>query len=535
MSQSSAFHKIKVASLIMMASIFLSRFMGLLREMTIAAVAGADAAVDAYRVAFILPEILNHILASGFLSVTFIPIFARYLAKDDEAGGFRIFSLIMTVFGVFLTLLILAAMMFTPQLVAILSPGRSDPVFQAHAVRMTRIILPAQFFFFAGGLLMAVQFAKEHFAIPALAPLLYNLGIIAGGLFLGPKLGMEGFAWGVLAGAFLGNFAIQWAGARRVGLRFSFCFDWLHPDLRRYVTLTLPLMLGLTMTFSTEIFSKFFGSFLPDGAISWIDYAMRIMLMLVAFFGQAVGVASYPFMARLAADGRMDELNRLLNGTLRYLALVLPVSVLVMVLREEVVVILYQRGHFSATDTAMTAAALGCLLTGAVAFAAQTVVNRGFYAVENTLFPAIFGSLAVILSLPVYWIGLNFWGVAGVGLAIALSALFQVAILYGLWNRRSHNTGSGAVYRFYAKIAAASLTLGLLLEGAHRLLIRVTGQGTLSAAALSIITTCALFLLLTFLSARLLGIEEIKILGHRILRRRQGSTDTPGHEPPKGD
>jgi putative peptidoglycan lipid II flippase len=183
----------------------------------------------------------------------------------------------------------------------------------------------------------------------------------------------------------------------------------------------------------------------------------------------------------------------------------------------------------------MTAAALGCLLTGAVAFAAQTVVNRGFYAVENTLFPALFGSLAVILSLPVYWIGLTLFGVAGVGLAIALSALFQVAILYGLWNRRSQNTGSGAVYRFYAKIAAASLALGLLLDGAHRLLIRVTGQGSFSAAALCIITTCALFLLFTVLLTRLLGIEEIMVLGRRILRRRQRSTDTPGHEPPKGD
>ncbi|MGD9366107.1 MAG: lipid II flippase MurJ, partial [Desulfobacteraceae bacterium] len=339
--------KIGIATLIMMASVFLSRVMGYLREMTIAAVAGADAAVDAYRVAFVLPEILNHILASGFLSVTFIPIFSKYLTRNDENGAWHVFSVILTTFGFFLMLLIVLSMVFSPQIVPLLAIGRDDPDFIAMASHMTRIVLPAQFFFFAGGLLMAAQFAKERFLIPALAPLIYNLGIICGGLLLGPRCGVAGFSWGALMGAFIGNFLVQIIGAKKVGLRFRPFFDIKHMELRRYILLTLPLMLGLTMVFSMEIFSKFFGSFLPEGGIAWLDYAKTVMMMLVGFFGQAVGVASFPYLARLAAEKRLNEMNRLFNTLLRYLAtLVIPTSVLMYVLRHEIVRLLFERMDF---------------------------------------------------------------------------------------------------------------------------------------------------------------------------------------------
>lgn len=509
-------HKIGIASAIMMASIFLSRVMGLVREMVIAGVAGADAAVDAYRVAFIVPEILNHILASGFLSVTFIPIFTRYLGKEREEAGWRIFSIIMTVFGTLLMLLIAVAEVFTPSLIRLLAPGRTDPVFFDMAVHMTRIILPAQFFFFAGGLLMAVQFAREKFFIPALAPIVYNLGIILGGILLAARMGMAGFAWGVLGGALMGNFVIQIWGARKVGMRFAILWDWRHADLWRYLRQTLPLMFGLTMMFSTEIFTKFFGSYLPAGSIAWIEYAMRIMLMLVAFFGQAMGVASYPFMARMAAEGRIGDLNRLLNQSLRYLCIVLPFAVLIIVLREEVVTLLYMRGRFTPVDVAMTAPVLGYLMLGAVAFASQTVVNRGFYATQNTLLPAIYGSLAVIGSVPVYYAGLYWLGLKGVGLAVSISAMVQVALLFAIWNRRSGNAGSGAVYRFFFKMVLLCLPLGGVLAGLHAWVAGRVATHSLQGALVSSAAVGSAFVLLLLAMGHGLQVREITRFWERL-------------------
>ncbi len=521
MSQS-IYGKIGIAALIMMASIFLSRVAGVFREMVIANVAGADAAVDAYRLAFVLPEILNHILASGFMSVTFIPIFSRYLLRGDEAGGWRIFSTILTLFGLLLALLIICAMLFAHHIVPLLAPGRSDPQFLALAVRMTRITLPAQFFFFAGGMLMAVQFAKKRFLIPALAPIIYNLGIIAGGLILGPRRGVEGFAWGALAGAFAANFAIQVMGAHRAGMHYRPNWDYGHSDLKRYVLLTLPLIIGLTMVFSTEIFSKLFGSFLPGGAIAWIDYAVRIMMLLVAFFGQAVGVASYPDMARLATERRLADLNRLFNRTLRYLSLVLPVSILVLVVRHEILRLLFERGRFSTQDTAMTALALTGLLPGAVAFAAQTVVNRGFYAISNTMLPAVYGTLAVIISLPIYWVGVKTFGVLGIGLAISFSAILQVGVLFTIWNRRSANVQAHTVYRSYLNTALATVPMAVILWFAHGELIQWIDNSTKAGAMGSIIAMALLFAAMMTVWGWLFKVEELGHLWRRLVRRAAG-------------
>ena len=457
------YKKVGIASAIMMGSVFLSRLMGLPRDATIAYIGGTSGEVDAYQLAFLIPEILNHILASGFLSVTFIPIFSAYLAQNREDEGWRVFSVILTCFGSLLLLFIAVCFVFTPEIVDLVARGRSDPGDQTAIVKMTRIIMPAQFFFFSGGLFMAVQFAKEKFVIPALAPLLYNLGIISGGLVLGPKIGMEGFSWGVLAGAFLGNFAVQFWGAKKAGMRFKPVFDVYLPDLKKYVLLTLPLMLGLTMMFSMEFFMRFFGAFLPPGGIAGLLYSKTILFVLVGLFGQAVGVAAFPYMSRLIAENKIAEMNRLLNRTLRYLALVIPFSVLLMVLRYEVVLVILRRGKFDAGATELTAQILIFLLAGAFALSAYTVVVRGYYAMQNTLFPAIFGTVAVLLSLPLYWYGTVLMGASGIALAVSLSSILQVIFLYTLWNRRTNNTESRNVYRFYGGIILFSGLLGLFL------------------------------------------------------------------------
>ncbi len=159
--------KVGIASLIMMGSVFLSRVIGLLREMIVAYVGGAGAEVDAYQVAFALPEVLNHVLASGFLSVTFIPIFTRYLMRGDTEEAWHVFSIIFCLFGLLAAAGTLAAMAYAPSLVALAAPGVREPEVLEAAVRMTRIILPAQAAFFAGGLFMAVQFAHGRFLLPA--------------------------------------------------------------------------------------------------------------------------------------------------------------------------------------------------------------------------------------------------------------------------------------------------------------------------------------------------------------------------------
>jgi putative peptidoglycan lipid II flippase len=513
----SVYKKVGIASLIMMASVFLSRLFGLLRLMVIAYVGGRSAEVDAYQVAFVVPEILNHIVASGFLSITFIPIFSRYLAADREKDGWKIFSIILSCFGTLLILLIVIGVIFAPEMVALIARGRTNPAFRLQIIRMTRIILPAQIFFFAGGLFMAVQFAKEKFLIPALAPIFYNLGIIAGGLLLGPKLGMEGFSWGVLFGALVGNFGLQCVGARRIGMRYSPIFVFSDPDLKKYIKLTLPLMLGLTLFFSMEIFMKFFGSYLPPGSIADLEYSLRTVLLLVAFFGQALGVASYPFMARLVAENKLAEMNELLNNTLRYLSLVIPFSVLLMVLRHEVILILFQRGKFDAAATGQASVVLIFFLIGAFAFAANTIVPRAYYAMQDTLFPAIYATIAVLLSIPLYLAGLKILGTRGIALAVSLSAVFQVYLLYALWNKRTRNKESHAVYVTYLKMFFLSALLGIFMAGFKTKVLGGIDATTFSGSLGVTVITGIVFMGVLALGGYVFRIKEISEVIGRLL------------------
>lgn len=513
--------KVGMAALIMMASVFMSRVIGVFREIAVAYVGGIGGGVDAYQIAFIIPEILNHIVASGFLSVTFIPIFAGYLTEDRESEGWEVVSIVLTGFGFLLMLLIFVAFLFAPQLVGLFAPGLTDTIRRETAIRMTRIIIPAQFFFFIGAMFMAVQFAKEKFLLPAMSPLLYNVGIIGGGLLLGKWIGMEGFSWGVLAGAFIGNIVVQYYGARKVGMRLSFIFNLTHPDFIKYVKLTLPLMVGLTMISSTEILFRFFGSFLHTGAVASLNYGFRVIMMLAGLFGQAAGVAATPFLSRLAVENRLKELNDLLNTTLRYLALVIPFSFLFMVLRNEVILILYERGQFNSTATEVTAKALLFMLIGAFAFSAQMVAVRGFYAMKQTLLPTILVTIAVLLSIPFYALGTQFLGISGIAMAMSLSAILMFLLPYLVWNKKSNNTEGKKVLLFYAKLILLGIGFGAVLESLKITIYVYVNESTFVGSITVCLIIGSVFMVMLMLAGYLFKIPEIHDGVRRIVRRKK--------------
>ncbi|WP_321491774.1 murein biosynthesis integral membrane protein MurJ [uncultured Desulfobacter sp.] len=519
MTQTSTFKKIGFASFIMMASVFASRIIGLVRETAIAWMGGASVSVDAYQVAFVIPEILNHVVASGFLSITFIPIFTRYLVENREQEGYRVFSVILNCFGAGLVVFIGFSMIFAPELISILAPGlKNGPAFDL-SVRMTRIIIPAQLFFFAGGLFNAVQYSKERFLYPALSPLIYNTGIIAGGILLYPVLGMEGFAWGVLAGAFCGSFLLQLFGAKKVGLVYVPSFNFRHPDVIKYVLLTVPLMLGLTMTFSTEILMKFFGSFLSEGSISAMNYALRIMFILVGLFGNAVGVASYPFMAKLAAKKDFSGLNAIINQTLKYIFIVMPFSVVLMILNKEVVAILFQRGAFDAHDAALTSGVLPYFMAGAFAFSAQTIVSRGFFAVQNTLFPAVFSSVCVGLSLPLLYFAMTAMGINGVALGLSMSVIITTGALFEVWSRRTQNTGKTDVYTFFGVMLLVSIMVWGILKAIYVGILHVIPISGLFTHIVICLIVGTVFLIILAGMGKIFKIREISSLYTKVLAK----------------
>jgi len=457
---------LSVASAIMMASVFLSRVLAILRDLTLAWFGGTSSQMDAYVAAFLIPDILNHLLAGGFMSVTFIPIFQKHLAAGDEARAWRVFSNLLVVGTVVLTALVCLSMFFTDPILGLMGRQISDPAQRALTGRMTRIILPAQICFYWGALLMAVQYAKKKFLMPALAPLVYNLGIIGGGIALGRWIGIEGFAWGVLAGALLGNLALQVSGARAAGMRFTPVFDLRDPDLKTYVLVTVPLVLGLGMQFSTELFFRYFGSFLGEGGISGLNYSLRIMWTLVGVFGQAVGVASFPFLASLAAEKKFGDMDALAHGVVtKVIAVIVPIAAVMMVLSVNIVAVMYQRGRFDAASTALTAEALAWYLAGSFAVAAHTIVMRNFYALQNTLLPMCVSTAAAIVCIPLFRIFSARMGANGIALVSSVLMAAQFTVLFTIWNvRYSSRQRLGSFLAALGKIAGVgAVTAGLCI------------------------------------------------------------------------
>jgi putative peptidoglycan lipid II flippase len=220
-------------------------------------------------------------------------------------------------------------------------------------------------------------------------------------------------------------------------MRFRPLFDLSDPDLVKYVKLTLPLILGLGMTFSNEIFFRYFGSFLSEGATSSINYALRTTMMIVAVFGQASGMAFYPFITKLAADGQYGKMTEMLNSVLTKIAVYLiPLSILMILLSEQIISILFEHGEFNHQSTILTASVFSVYLIGSFAFSASMIISRSFYATQNTVLPLIITSSISLLSIPLYIVFSKSFGPKGIALAAILGMTLQFLLLYYMWYRK---------------------------------------------------------------------------------------------------
>ncbi len=423
------------AALIVSAGVLISRILGQLREVIFASLLGATASTDEYVAAFAIPDFLNYLLAGGFLSITFIPIFSRYLASDDEEGGWQALSAIIRPVALAIVGLVAVGWVVTPQVIDVLFPSFS-PEQVENTVRFTRIILPAQVFFVLGALFSAVQYTKGVFTIPTLAPIIYNVGIIAGGVgwAIVNEPSPEGFVWGAVGGAFVGNFALQWWGAHRLGMRLELRIPWRHPVLREYALIALPLMIGQSIVVLDETFMRVFGQFVSEGAATELNYARRTMLVPVGVIAQAAGVAAYPFLARLFAEGRLDEMKDTVDRALRYVLVFSMVATgLVAAMTVPIVRSLFERGNFTAENTTGTAEALFFYALAIPIWGGLQILNRAFYARREMWTPVVVGTAATIAAVPLYVILQNTYGLRGVALASTLALAVYAGILATVW------------------------------------------------------------------------------------------------------
>ena len=427
------------AALVVSGGILLSRILGFAREMVLAALLGRSIDADLYQAAFTIPDFLFFLMAGGYLTLTFVPIVSRHLAAGEEDEANRSFTAIARVVGGLMLIATAVTMIWArPLTERVFSDIPAERLPQL--VGLVRIVLPAQFFFVLGSLYTAVQYAHRRFLIPTLAPIVYNIAIIGGGTisYLLGETGPEGFVLGALTGAIVGNFGLQWWGARRLGLRWRRGTPLRHPSVAEYFALALPLMIGQSAVGLDEVFFRYFGQFAPLGDIAALNYARRLQMVPVGVIAQAAGVASYPFLARLFAEGRRKEMEAQVNQAVRSGLVVSGLAAAaVIALAVPLVAVAYQRGSFDAADTLATAPLLAIYGIAIPMWTAHQVYTRAFYAQRRMWLPVVVGTAITVVALPAYYFSATNFAAVGVA-ATSTAVMSAYALIMGwLWHREA--------------------------------------------------------------------------------------------------
>ena len=521
------------AALILAASAVLSRLMGLVRDKVISWQFGAGGEADLYFAAFVVPDIINYLLAGGFMSITIIPLLAARF-REDEDDAWRFFSCVF--FWMLAASLALtgAGMIWAGPLARLTAPG-FGPEASARLAFFMRLILPAQVFFLAGACFTALLLLRRQFSVPALTPLIYNGCIIGVGLLLpllpgagalfgrgGPPgpghLGMTGYCLGVTLGAGLGAFLLPWRAARAGGLRLQLV--WRHPLLFRFLLIALPLMLGQTVVMLDEQFLRVFGSLVGDGAVSLLNYGRRIAQVPVGLVGQAAAVASYPFLVRLLADGENARFAETLRTALAAsLALIIPCALLMMAAAWPILGIIFQGGRFGPEETLAALPLTRLMLAPAPFWIFYMVLVRAYYAHGDTLTPALTGTVVTLVCIPLYYflaVPQGAWAVAALS-GIGVSA--YVVWLIVIWARR-HGT---AAFAGLPSLAARCLVCSVPAAGIAWL-VADTALGRLPlapfwGACASLAASSAAFALVGLPLARLVA-PDLLAMALRPLRQR---------------
>lgn len=421
-------HSFGSAAMLLAASTALSAVMGLIRTQYVTHNFMSNGQSDVFNAAFEMPDMITYFLVGGSASITMVSMLSRFRKDEDDAGENFAISVILNSLLLVFTLGIVLAEIFAPHYTAWKFPDFT-PQKIALCTSLTRIILPGQIFFFAGGVLGSRLLVRRVFIVQAITPLIYAASVVLGGVLFARFWGIYALAYGALAGMILGPFALNVLGALRTGFRWIPIVSLRHPLFREWLRLSLPLILGVTLVVADKWIQTRFASGI-ESAITLITVAKMLFNFPLNITGQATGAASLPFFAALHAKGEHEEFSRAVNRSAsRVIAFSLLLTSWLAALSPLIVKLLFQNGRFSSTDAALGAQYFAILCLSLCMWSAQTIYARAFYATGDTVTPAVVGTVVTVLALPVYALLFHRFGMPGLMWASNLAMTGFVAWL----------------------------------------------------------------------------------------------------------
>jgi putative peptidoglycan lipid II flippase len=483
-----------------------SRILGLVRDQVLAFYFGAGDAMDAFRVAFRVPNLVRDLFAEGAMSAAFVPTFTRELTVAGKARAWRLADSVITAIVIVTGVLVVVGIMFAEPLVRLYAEGfEAVPGKVDLTVYLARLMTPFLTLVALAAVCMGMLNALGHFFIPALSPAMFNVATIVMTVTLvpfAPNIGVQPIvlvALSTLVGG-LGQLLIQWRPLRNEGYRYRPALDVRDPSLARVLLLMGPGTIGMAATQINVFVSTQFASNEGTGAISWLDYAFRVMYLPIGLFGVSVAAASTPALSRLAATNDTPQMRSTIASAIGLmLALNIPATLGLIALAAPIVALIFERGRFTSADTAATARALQLYAIGLVGYSVVRIVSPAFYALHRSRIPVIASITSVIVNVILNMVLVRLMGFAGLALGTSIAAIVNAALqvamlrqaLGGIQAARIAVTFSKTTIAAVAMAVAAWLTeawLRTMLPGAGTVFqaIRVLGAIGIGLAVLSL-------------------------------------------------
>jgi putative peptidoglycan lipid II flippase len=468
----------RAASIVALA-VLCSRVLGVVREQVFAALFGGGRIMDAFTIAFRIPNLLRDLFAEGSLSTAFITVFSKTAAAEGDRSAWVLANKVATLAVVVLSGIVILGIVGAPWIVAVIAPW-FDPAKAALTVTLTRIMYPFILLVSLAALVMGMLNAKDVFGVPAMASSFFNIGSIITGVALGwyldPHFGPRailGLAIGTLVGGAL-QLGVQLPALHRLGYVFRPDFAWRDRGVRAILRLMGPSVIAASTTQVNVLVNTLFASRLGNGRIFWLQIGFRLMQLPLGIFGVALGTVALPLLARMAAAGNTHAFRtELARGMRLAFLMTIPASIGLILLADPIVSVLYQHGRFTAYDTAEAAAALRFYAIGLCGYAGLKVLVNAFYAIDRRKTPMVVSFCAVALNLLFNWLfTVRFgWGHRGLAFSTACIATTNFLVLYVLMHRHLGRLESRAMLTLLRRLAVASAVLaGVCWAGEHWLL-----------------------------------------------------------------
>ncbi len=450
----------------MTAATALSRLTGLARDILKARYFGTGLAADAFTVAFRLPNLLRRLFGEGTLSAAFIPVYTEYRRQLSQKESWQLVSAVFCLLTTILALIAILGITFAEPLVQLFAPGfKLVPGKFELTVQLTRWMFPYILFVGLAALAMAVLNTHKRFFLPALAPVMLNLSLILAMLFLCPVLGRDpvsqiyGLAFGVLVGG-IGQFMIQLPALKQLGLKFNIHFGWQHQGVRQIMKLMGPGIFALGVTQINILVDTFLASMLEEGSVAALEYANRLIQLPLGLFAISITTAILPKLSEQAGSDDLSGLKSTLSYALRMIFFIMiPATAGLIVLRQPIVALVFQRGQFDLHSTHLTGLALTFYSLGLFAYGGLKAVGQVFYARKDTVTPVKVASLAMTCNIILNFLLVGPLKLGGLALATSLAAMINMGLLILLLRQRIGPLDGRKILFSFIKILILSLLM----------------------------------------------------------------------------